>query len=183
MSNPAAPPRTHGSGSFFAVLLVLLLAPLTAATLASAQQIISASPDVTVDFGAGIIAADEDVVVNNQLGVVLLENLGRLPSSSEGLDFSLDIDAVQDLGGGAFLVFFDTTGSIGRVVFADEGVLRFNGTSWSLELDSSALAPAWAAADLDALAVPEPGGVLGLVVGCVGLAAVRRRRRDGARLE
>lgn len=77
--------------------------------------------------------------------------------SSEGVNHSLDIDAAQDLGGGDFLVSFDTTGSIGGLTFADEDVLRFDDASWSLEIDSSALNSAWAAADLNAIMVPDPG--------------------------
>ena len=250
---------------------------------AMAQEIVSASPDVTIDLGAGVVATDQDVAVDNQLGIVMLENLGPLPSSSEvvalgldvngdqllafdtttelsggvvarkgdvvrfdgvaysiefdaslagvpssastdavswstnglllsfdttvslpgslvaadedlvewngssfgllldgsseGVDSSLDIDAAQDLGAGQFLVSFDTTGSINGLVFADEDVLRFDGASWSLEIDSSALDSAWAAADLDAVTVPEPGMALGFVAGAVGLMTLRRRRR------
>jgi hypothetical protein len=253
---------------------------------AAAQEIVSASPDITIDLGAGVVAADEDVAVDNQLGIVALENLGPLPNSSEvvalGLDVngdrllafdtttplsggviarkgdvvrfdgavysiefdaslaglptsaatdavslsanglllsfdttvslsgglvaadedlvewdggtftlrldgssegvasSLDVDAVQDLGGGRFLISFDTTGSVGGVVFADEDVLRFDGSSWSLEIDTSTLGSAWGAADLDAVMVPEPGLALGLVVGVVGLMTARRRSSQSA---
>lgn len=261
-------------------LLVALSIPVSV----SAQQIVTASPDVTIDLGAGVIAADEDAAIDNQLGIVLLENLGALPDASdvvalgltsngarlfaldtttalsggvvarpgdvvrydagvysiefdgvaaglprgvvtdaasispgglllsfdttvdlgaglvaadedlvrwngslftivfdgsaEGIDSALDVDAAQDLGGGHFLMSFDTTGQVGGVVFADEDVLRFDGTTWTLEFDGSTANTAWVAADLDAVMVPEPGlvGVLG--VGCLLLAGLASRRRD-----
>jgi hypothetical protein len=256
---------------------------MLAALPAAAQEIVSASPDVTIDLGAGVIAADQDVAVDNQLGIVLLENLGTLPvasdvialglaangdrliafdtttsltggviarkgdvvrydganysiefdasaagvpgsaatdavslspgglllsfdttvslpgsvvaadedlvewsgttfsllldGSSAGMDSSLDLDGGQALGGGAYLVSFDTAGSVGGIVFSDEDILRYDGASWSLEVDASALNAAWAAADLDAVMVPEPafGGML--VMGGLGLLAFTRRRR------
>jgi len=247
------------------------------ASAAAAQEVVSASPDVTIDLGASAITADEDVAVDNQLGVVVLENLGSLPDASEvialgfdangdrfisfatttaltgpvvarpgdvvrydgaaysiafdaaaaglpsgvavdatslsasglllsfdttvdlgsglvvadedlvdwngtsfalaldgsneGLDSALDVDAAQDLGGGAFLMSFDTAGEVGSIQFADEDVMRFDGTTWSLEFDASAANANWAAADLDAVMIPEPafsfmlcGGVLCLLL-------------------
>jgi len=249
---------------------------------AIAQELVSASPDVTIDLGASVITADKDVAVDNQLGIVVLENLGAIPDasdvialgldlngdrfiafetttalssgvvarpgdvvrydgaaytiefdasaagvpssastdatslsasgfllsfdttvslpgslvvadedlvewngasfslvldgSSEGVDSSLDIDAAQDVGGGQLLVSFDTAGTIGGIAFADEDVLRFDGASWSLEVDSSALHSTWAAADLDAVMVPESGFGLMLLAGSVGLMIPRKRR-------
>ena len=263
------------------ISLTLLALP----TLARAQAILSASPDITIDLGSGVVATDEDVAVDNQLGIVLLENLGALPEASdvialgldvngdrliafetttlppggviarkgdvirydgvsysiefdasvaggltttatdavslsanglllsfdttvslpggvvvadedlvewdgasfsivfdgsaEGIDSSLDIDAAQDIGPSGWMISFDTTGSIGGIVFADEDVLRFDGTNWSLEVDSSTLSSTWAAADLDAIMLPEPGLGLGLMIGVGGIRVVglRRRRR------
>jgi len=76
--------------------------------------------------------------------------------SAEGLDPSLDIDAGQELGGGVFLMSFDTTGAIAGLVFDDGDVVRFDGTNWTLEVDGSAVDSDWAAADLDVVMVPEP---------------------------
>ncbi len=255
----------------------------------SAQPVVSASPDITIESGAGPIGTDHDVLVDNQLGIVLLENLGPLPDASEvvgfgldvggdrlitfqtttslpggivarkgdvvrydgvgyaiefdasaaglpptvatdavslsasglllsfdttvvlpgnlvvadedlvvwngssfslvfdgsaeGADSSLDIDAAQDTGASGWLVSFDTGGTIGGVTFSDEDVLRFDGTDWSLEIDSSALDPAWAAADLDAIMVPEPASGGALAAGFVLLLQAGRRRglRSGNR--
>ncbi len=259
---------------------------------ASAQEVVSTSPDITIDLGASVIAADEDVAVDNQLGVVVIENLGSLPDASDvtalGLDVNgdrfisfetttalsggvvarpgdvvrydgavysiefdasaaglpdgvrtdatslsasglllsfdttvdlggglvaadedlvawngtsfgllldgsaagiaaaLDIDSAQDVGGGQFLVSFDTSGQVGGVVFDDEDILRFDSLnfSWSLEIDHSATSSSWAAADLDAFMVPEADSRLMLAVGMLWLVLLHpfmASRRSGAR--
>lgn len=246
------------------------------------QLVVSASPDVTIDLGASVVTTDEDVAVDNQLGIVMLENLGALPDSSdvialgldvngdrliafdtttsltggvvarpgdvvrydgasysiefdasaagipigvmtdatsltagglllsfdttvdlggglvvddedlvtwngstfsllfdgsaEGLDTALDIDAAQSLGGGAFAMSFDTTGEIAGLVFDDEDVVKFDGTNWTLVFDASAADSNWAAADLDAVIVPEPATGLALLFGCMGLAGLASLR-------
>jgi len=262
--------------TFFSAVIAMSLS-----AAAFAQEIVSASPDVTIDLGAGVIAADEDVAVDNRLGLVVLENLGPLPDASEvvalgldvngdrfiafetttalaggvvarpgdivrydgavysiewdsaaaglpngvatdatslsaggmllsfdttvdlggglvaadedlvewngasfslvfdgsaeGVDSALDIDGAQDIGGGQLFVSFDTTGQIAGLVFDDEDVLRFDGSSWTLEFDASAANPAWAAADLDAVMVPEPGFSTLLAAGALWISILRRR--------
>ena len=64
---------------------------------------------------------------------------------------------------------FDTTGVISGIVFDDEDVMRFDGTLWSLEFDGSAADPDWAAADLDAVMVPEAEAGMMLSVGLLWL--------------
>jgi hypothetical protein len=93
------------------------------------------------------------------------------------LDPALDIDAAQHLGGGVFLMSFDTTGEVGGIVFDDEDVVRFDGVDWTLEFDASAADPNWAAADLDAVLVPEPTLGALLLVGVMGLVGAARYRR------
>ncbi len=104
--------------------------------------------DTTVDLGSGLIVADEDLVRWNGSAFSL-----AFDGSAAGLDTALDIDAAQNLGGGVFLMSFDTTGQISGIVFDDEDVMRFDGAIWSLEFDGSAADPDWAAADLDAVMV------------------------------
>ena len=260
-----------------------LLAFLLSAIPAAAQSVVSASPDVTIELGAGVVTADENVAVDNQLGIVVLENLGAIPETSDaialgndtngdrliafdittalaggvvarpgdvlrydgasysiefdataagipmgvmtdavsllagqlalsfdttvdlgggliaadedlvtwngssfsplfdgsavGLDPALDIDAAQHLGGGVFLMSFDTTGEMGGIVFDDEDVVRFDGVDWTLEFDASAADSNWAAADLDAVLVPEPTLGALLLVGVMGLVGAARYRR------
>lgn len=250
----------------------------------TAQEVIAASPDITIDLGAGVIAADEDVALDNQLGIVMLENLGTLPDASDvialgfdvngdrfiafdttttlaggvvarpgdvvrydgtaysiefdalaagvpsgvmtnatsrsanglflsfdttvdlgaglvvadedvvdwngtsftlafdgslaGLDSALDVDAVQSLGGGSFLLSFDTTGQISGLVFSDEDLMRFDGANWSVEFDASELNSAWVAADLDAVMVPEPLVGLLLPLGGMGLLVLSMFKRN-----
>ena len=127
--------------------------------------------DGTVDLG-GTIAADEDLVRWDGAVFVL-----AFDGSAAGLAATLDVDAAQDLGGGAFLVSLDTAGSVGGVAFADEDVLRYDGATWSLELDTSTTDSEWRAADLDAMVVPEPGALIGLATGVIAIAGTRRARR------
>jgi hypothetical protein len=264
--------------------IVCLVATLVFSAIpAAAQEIVSASPDVTIELGAGggVVTSDEDVSVDNQLGIVLLENLGAIPDASdvialgrdvngdrllsfdtttelsggvvarpgdvvrydglaysiefdafaagiprgvvtdatslsagglllsfdttvdlggglvvadedlvewngatfsmlfdgsaEGLDAGLDVDAAQDLGGGLLAMSFDTAGSVGGIAFDDEDVLRFDGASWSLEFDGSAASSSWAAADLDAVMVPEPAAAMLLLCGVAGLVGLVHR--------
>jgi hypothetical protein len=262
--------------------LTILMTALVWPVATFAQDVVSASSDITIDLGAGVVSADEDVAVDNQLGVVMLENLGTLPSASDvialgldqngdrliafdtttslvgglvarpgdvirydgvnyskefdaasaglasgaatdavsitigglllsfdttvdlgggliasdedlvrwngsaysmafdgsvlGLPSALDIDAAQDLGAGAFLMSFDTSGTISSVDFDDEDVLRFDGATWSMEFDASAADPDWASADLDAMMVPEPAFAWLLLFGVGALGALTSRR-------
>ena len=78
--------------------------------------------------------------------------------------------------GSELAMSFDTTGQVGGVVFADEDVLRFDGTNWVVEFDGSTANSDWATADLDAVMVPEPSVGILLMAGVgalIGLAAVR----------
>ena len=129
---------------------------------------------ITVDLGGGLVVAEEDLVVWDGSSLSL-----RFDGSAAGLATGLDVDAAQDLGGGALAMSFDTTGAIGGIVFHDEDVLRFDGTSWALLVDGSAADPDWGAADLDALMVPEPGVGWSLLFGILGLAPLGRASNLG----
>jgi hypothetical protein len=97
--------------------------------------------------------------------------------SSQGLDTALDIDAAQDVGGGAFLMSFDTTGMVSGIVFDDEDVMRFDGANWTMEFDASTANPAWSRADLDAVMMPEPAFGSLLLLGAAGLTGLAKTRR------
>ena len=127
--------------------------------------------DGTVNLG-GTVAADEDLVRWDGAVFVL-----AFDGSDAGLSTALDVDAAQDLGGGAVLVSLDTAGSVGGVAFSDEDVLRYDGATWSLELDTSTTDSEWIAADLDAMVVPEPGWMIGLATGALAIVPLRRARR------
>ena len=127
--------------------------------------------DTTVDL-PGEVAEDEDLVRWNGAGYALV-----FDGSAQGVDRALDVDGAQDLGGGAFLMSFDTSGEVGGVAFDDEDVLRFDATGWALEYDASAFDARWRGADLDAVLVPEPGFAVGAATGALAVGAARRRRR------
>ena len=102
-----------------------------------------------------------------------------LDASAAGIDPALDLDAVDDAGGGLLWVSFDGHGSLSGQMFADEDVLLFDpsGPSLALVYDGSAHDPDWAAADLDAVFLPEPG-LAALVIGIgslLGLYVCRSR--------
>lgn len=133
--------------------------------------------DTTTSLPGGLVAADEDLVLWSA-GTFAI----ALDGSAAGIASNLDIDAVQDLGGGSYAVSFDTTGSLSGVVFADEDLMRWNGTSWSLEYDASAADSDWAAADLNAVVVPEPGLLGLLLAGGAFLTGLRKsQRRESSR--
>jgi hypothetical protein len=65
------------------------------------------------------------------------------------------------------------------VDFDEEDMLEFDpsGPTWSLAYDGSALHTEWSGGpDLDAVALPEPGGLLLLASGITGLLVTGRRR-------
>ena len=92
----------------------ILIAHLVVAVPASAQEVVSASPDVTIDLGTSAIAADEDVAVDNQLGIVALEDLGVLPGASDVIALGLDVngdrllafETTTELAGGAKAIYY-----------------------------------------------------------------------------
>ena len=129
--------------------------------------------DITADLGGSLVVADEDLVHWNGSSFALV-----LDGSAAGIHEALDVDAVHDSGSQVYAVSFDGSGSVGGVDFADEDVLSYDavGTSWTLAYDASAQDADWEAADLDAVALPEPGlpaalaaggAALGRPIGCL----------------
>ena len=115
------------------VLSVLFaIAVLGGPATAIAQAIVAASPDVTIDLGASVIVADEDVALDDQLGTVVLENLGALPDASEVIALGLDVN------GDRFVAFETTTALTGGVVARPGDVIRYDGAVYSIEFDASA---------------------------------------------
>ena len=77
-----------------AVSRILMSLPFAIAQASSirAQDFVSASPDVTVELGVTAqTTADEDVAVDNLLGMVALESLGALPEAAEVIKESGEI--------------------------------------------------------------------------------------------
>ena len=132
--------------------------------------------DTTVELGAGLVAADEDLVDWNGSSFSL-----ALDASGIGIDPSLDVDAVHDQGSSKVVMSFDAAGSVAGISFADEDLLEYDiaTDNWQL-LDLSALDPDWAASDLDAIHLPEPGLAWAFGAGSVLLAGLGRRKRNAA---
>jgi hypothetical protein len=135
-----------------AVLAGLALA-LAATPPATGQEVVSASPDITIAIGSGnLVTSDEDVAIDNQLGIVVLENLGSLPDAS-------DVVAVGLAANGDRLFVLDTTTSLaGGVVASPRDVIRFDGASYTKELDGNA-AGLSSGVTIDAVSI-APGGLL-----------------------
>jgi len=124
--------------------------------------------DTDVSLPGSLRVADEDLVRWNGTAFSL-----AFDGSAAGLDRALDIDGVDDLGAGGFLVSFDTSGTAASVAFSDEDIVRYASGTWSLERDNSGADADWVAADLDAFQVPEPeagGALLAGVTALVGFA-------------
>lgn len=88
---------------------------------------------MTINLGAGVVAADENVVVDNQFGILLLEDLGPIPSSSEVIALEVDTN------GDRLLAFETTTVLTGGVVARPGDIVRYDGGGvYSIEFDASA---------------------------------------------
>ena len=111
-----------------AAVVTLLVAPA-----AFGQTIVAASPDVTLDLGGGTVPTDHDVVVDNQLGLVALDDVGPIPEASDVI--GLGYDRLT----GDRLIAFDTTTPLPGGLFARPGdVVRYDGSTYWLEFDAAA---------------------------------------------
>jgi len=113
--------------------VLFVTAALAAPSDAFAQQVVSASPDVTIQLGVGnVMTHDHAVAADNQLGVVALQNLGTIPDSA-------DVTGYADAGAGTFLFSLDTTVSLsGGIVATPADVVAWNGATHSIVFDGSA---------------------------------------------
>ena len=129
--------------------LLLLCTPIFAAT--PLIDLLS-SPDITVDLG-GTIPDDEDVVADDLAGTVTLLNIGSLPGEA-------DLAGYHRLPNGDQLFSLDTAAELpGGLTAAPGDVVRFDGTTYTLEVDGIAegLPPN---AIVDGVSVIEAGDVL-----------------------
>jgi hypothetical protein len=144
------------------------------------DALVSLGPDLvlsfdgTVDLGGGVVAADEDLVRWNGAAFALV-----FDGSAAGLDESLDLDAA-DRTENFWALSFDTGGIVNGVSFLDEDVLAYSPITgaWSPNrvFEGAAVDPDWAAADLEAFAVPEAGAAAMLASGGLLLVVLRRGR-------
>jgi len=88
------------------------------------------TPNITVDL-SGTVVTDESVADDDLLGTVGLEDLGTLPPSTE-------VDAYEPVGS-EHLFSLDTTVLLpGSLTATPADVIRYNGSTYSLEFDASA---------------------------------------------
>jgi hypothetical protein len=129
--------------------------------------------DTTVALVGGVTVGDEDLVQWDGASFVLV-----FDGSAEGVADGLDLDGAHQAIGGKLGLSFDGSGSLGGVSFDDEDVLLFDasGTTWTLAYDGSALHAALAAADVEAIALPEPAQFALLASGLAWLALLHRLR-------
>ncbi len=129
---------------------LLLGSPASAATPVDS---VAASPDVTVELGTtNQVTEDQDVAVDNLVGMVMLANVGSLPSAS-------DLSGYELLESGDQLLCFDTTVDLpGGLVAGPGDVVRYDGVAYKPEFDASANGVP-AGAYCDAVAV-DPSGDL-----------------------
>ena len=117
--------RTH-------VLLVLFgLALAFVAGQTDAQDLVIVSSDITVALG-GNTFEDHEVVADDQMGLVSRVPLGTLPDPT-------DVNAYDRLPDGDQLYSLDTSADLGGgLVVGPADVVRFDGTTDTVEFDASA---------------------------------------------
>ena len=132
--------------------------------------------DTAVTIGADTFQPEDLVRFDGSQFVLFFDG------SAAGVPAGLDLDAAHNLGSGRIALSFDGDGSLPGVVFADEDVLEYNifSGAWEITYYGSAEHVAWGDANLDAVALPEPDGLLVLVVGVTGLLVLGRRRSKAA---
>jgi hypothetical protein len=135
--------------------------------------------DVTVALG-NVTAADEDLV-RLESTVPDVWSL-YFDGSTAGVPAGADLDGADLLDqSGNLALSFDISGSVGGVTFDDEDILEYveAGGTWSKRYDGSTAHAALAAADVDAVFVPEPMALGAGAAALFGLLMATRRRRAG----
>ncbi|RLE20414.1 MAG: hypothetical protein DRJ50_10780 [Actinobacteria bacterium] len=99
---------------------------------AASLETISASSDVTIDLGTSVIVADEDVAVDDQMGIVVAADLGALPVETDVIALG------HDANGDRLIAFGTTTALAGGVVARPGDVVRYDGSAYSIEFDARA---------------------------------------------
>ena len=136
------------------------------------------SLDVTATLG-NVTASDEDLVrlESTQPDVWSL----YFDGSAQGVPAGADLDGADVLDqSGNLALSFDISGTVGGVAFDDEDILEYvaSGGTWSKRYDGSTAHGALAAADVDAVFVPEPMALGAGAAALFGLMMGARRRRS-----
>ena len=114
----------------FALLTVAMLVG-RAAYAVTPLSTVRYAPDITVVLG-GTVVTPQNVARDNLAGVVSLVSIGTIPNGT-------DVIAYSPLVNGDQLLAFDTTLSLpGGLIERPGDVVRFNGTTYSLEFAATA---------------------------------------------
>lgn len=122
---------------------------------AGAQQVLNASGDVTVALGPGdLVVRDEQVVADNQLGIVALESIGPIPANADVTGYG------QGAGVTRYLSFETTVLLAGGVVARTGDVVEWNGTSHAIVFAAASVPGFPAGVRTDAIATGAGGQLL-----------------------
>lgn len=122
--------RIWGSARWFTVWTLAMLIGRAAFALTPLGSVRYA-PDITVVLG-GTTVTPQNVAQDNLAGMVSLVNIGNVPNGT-------DVIAYSPLVNGNQLLAFDVTLSLpGGLIERPGDVVRFNGTTYSLEFDAKA---------------------------------------------
>lgn len=126
--------RIRMTGARLALIGLLGLAPAwaTAQSGSPVAGVISTSPDITIDLGSGLVAADQEAVVDDQLGLVVLEDLGTIPLEADVIALGLEAN------GDRLLAVDITTELPGGVVVRPGDVVRTDGSGYAIAFDGEA---------------------------------------------
>ena len=118
--------------------------------LSQAMDVFRVSPDITISMGAQTVA-DQNVALDG--ATVSLANLGTLPVNAEVVAFHV-------LANGDRLFVLDIATTLPGGLYAEpRDVVRYNSSTFTLELDGSAVGIP-AAAHIDALSMHQSGNLL-----------------------
>lgn len=110
-------------------LLVSVILSIPSLLLADGQIVAwGFSPDIHLAHSARLVS-------DHQAAGLTANNL--LPMSFGALPEAADVDALQGLVESEVLFSLDTSVILGETLFRPEDVIRFNGTTWSMQLDGS----------------------------------------------
>ncbi|MGB5810713.1 MAG: right-handed parallel beta-helix repeat-containing protein [Polyangiales bacterium] len=130
--------RALQQGNRFAKAVVrtasVALLLVTMSTNLRAQELVTLSPDITIEPGAGLVATDEAVVLDNQSGGVLLETFAGVPAAADIIAYS------EDATGDRLIAFGTTVSLPGNLIARPGDVIRFEGSTYqaeSVEFDAS----------------------------------------------
>jgi len=130
--------------------------------------------DARVTLG-GVTAEREDLVRFNGSSYTLY-----FDGSAAGIPAGLNLDAADSLGGGNVALALVSECHTGQASASVErqGVLEYNLAkhTWEIAYDGSAQHSDWSGANLDAVALPEPGALLQLLAGAASILMLGRIR-------